>query len=92
MGASLVFMLSLGMSISCGVGLFLAINTLLNGVGTLVASTFVGEVFGILSVCLPFSLVQLLTGFSVVAVGIISFWTARKIFSILMDILGGTTA
>lgn len=92
MGASLVYFLSLGLSIAQGVALFLGINLLLNGVGTIVGTTLIGELFGILSLCLPFSLVQLLSGFGVVAAAIISFLTTRKVFGILMSILGGATA
>lgn len=92
MGAALVFAMSTAISIGFGIVFFTAINALLNGVGSIVATSFIGEVFGILSVCLPFSLVQLLGGFALVANAIITFLSARKIFSILMQLLGGITA
>ena len=92
MGATLVFALSMASSIGVGVAMFLGINVLLNGVGTIVATSLIGEIFGILSCCLPFSLAQLFGGVSLVATAVITFLTARKIFSILTSILGGVKA
>lgn len=92
MGATLVWFLSTGIAIGFGVTFFIAINALLNGAGAIVGTTLVGEIFGILSLCLPFSLTQLLGGIGVIAAAVISFLSARKIFTILMDILGATKA
>ena len=92
MGASLVYFLSLGISIATGVTLFIGINALLNGVGAIVATSLIGEIFGILSCCLPFSLAQLLTGVGLIASAVITFLSVRKIFSILTTILGGSKA
>lgn len=92
MGATLVYFISLGISIGAGVAFFAGINLLLNGVGTIVGTTLIGELFGVFSLCLPFSLTQLLSGFGVIASLLISFLTTRKVFSIIIQVLGGAKA
>lgn len=90
MGATLVWFLSTGISIGFAITFFIGINALLNGIGSFVATTLIGEIFGILSLCLPFSLTQLFTGLGLIVAAVISFLTTRKIFSILMQVLGST--
>lgn len=89
MGSSLVFFLSLTMAVGAGVAFWTAVNAFMNGIGALVATSLIGDILEVISVFLPFSMVQLFGLLAVVFNSIISFWIAQKVFNLLMSLLGG---
>lgn len=89
MGSSLVFLASLTMAIGAGVAFWTAVNAFMNGLGAIVATSLIGDIFEVLSIFLPFSLAQLIALLAVVFNSIISFWIAKKVFNLLMTLLGG---
>lgn len=89
MGSSLVFMLSLTMAIGAGVAFWTVVNSFMNGLGAFVATSLIGDIFELISIYSPFSVVQLLGLLTIVFNSIISFWIARKVFNLMMTLLGG---
>ena len=89
MGSTLVFLSSLTMAIGAGVAFWLGVNTFLNGIGAIVATSLIGDIIEVLSIFLPFSLAQLIGLLAVVFNSIISFWITKKVFNLLMTLLGG---
>lgn len=88
MGSTLVFLISTAITIGFGAVFWLAVQTLFNGFGAIVATSLIGEIFSVMSLCLPFSLVQFFGMVSVAIWAIITFLIARKIFNFMMSLIG----
>lgn len=59
-----------------------AINALISLITTLVFGNIVGEVFAIISACLPFNALAVFGSLMTACVGILSFLIAKKIFDL----------
>ena len=60
----------------------LAINALIQTLGTLLFSNVIGEVIGIISCCLPFNAAAVFGALGTATAGILSFLIAKKIFDL----------
>lgn len=65
----------------CGVFMF-AINALLTFISSLVFTSVIGEVFAIMSACLPFNALAVFGALGVATNVILSFLIAKKIFDL----------
>lgn len=92
MGTTLVWLLSSTVALGFGITFWVAMNALLNGLGSFVATSLIGDIFELMSIYSPFSLVQLLGMLTVVFTSITTFWCARKIFNFMMKLLGTAKA
>lgn len=65
-----------------------AIMSLLGLVQSWVTSSIVGEVFAVLSLCLPFNAFTVFGGIYLMLVGILSFLIARRVYMLTMNLIG----
>ena len=72
--------------ITLSASFMIAISTLLNFVGTISAHSVIGEVFGIISCCLPFNALAVMSALGNVISGILAFIIARKIYNLYKEV------
>lgn len=65
-----------------------AIMALVGYLESFVASSIVGEVLGVLGMCLPFNAVTVFSGIVAILTAILSFLVARRVYMLTMNILG----
>lgn len=86
MGESLVYAIKIALAVACTMAFVVAIITLMSFLISLATSTVLGEVFGLISVYLPFNPATIFGSVSATIVGIIAFLIARKVW----DLTGAT--
>lgn len=69
-----------------GYTFFIAIKTLLDFVSNLVASSVIGEVFGLISVYLPFNASAVFGSIFTVTAAIFAFLISRKVFNMYKEL------
>ena len=91
MGESLVYGIRVALAIAIATVFAAAIVVLMNCLTTLVFGSVVGEIFGIISVFLPFSPAPVFASIALSITGILAFLVARKIYTLCSDFLLGTS-
>ena len=69
--------------IAVGATFMVAINALLTLLSQVVFGSVVGEVFGIISMCLPFNLVAVMGALGTAIAAILAFMVAQKIYDLV---------
>lgn len=82
MGDSVVYAIKIGLAVSATMIFVTAIIALVSLLTSLVSSSIIGEILGILSVYLPFNPVPVFVGVTSSITAILSFLIARKIWDI----------
>ena len=67
-------------------GFMAAINTFVGLLGLITAHTVIGEVFGMLSACLPFDASSVFGAIATTISAILTFMVARKIFDMYKEV------
>lgn len=62
-----------------------AVNTIISFIGVVASNSIIGEVFGIISACLPFNALAVFGAISNVISAILAFLLARKIFNLYKE-------
>lgn len=71
--------------IAVGATFMIAINALLTLLSAVVFGSVVGEVFGIISMCLPFDVVAVFGGIGTAIAAILAFMVAQKIYDLVSE-------
>lgn len=71
--------------IAVGATFMVAINALLTLLSAVVFGSVVGEVFGIISMCLPFNLVSVMGAIGTAIAAILAFMVAQKIYDLVSE-------
>lgn len=86
MGDSIVYAIKIALAVACTTALVVAIVALTSLMISLTTSTILGEIFGLISVYLPFNASLVFGSISAGIVAIISFLVAHKVW----DLTGAT--
>lgn len=84
MGELIVNGIKIGLVVSAGLAFMVALNALIQLVGTLVFGSVIGEVFGIMSMCLPFDLAAVMSAIGLTCAAILSYLIAAKIWALVI--------
>lgn len=85
MGELIVNGIKWGFIIACGVVFAAAILSLLNLLSSLTFGGVISEVFGIMSMCLPFDLSAILSAIGVSITAILAFLVAKKVYELTTE-------
>lgn len=83
MGEMIKFGIKMALIIAVAATFMVAVMTIINLISEVVGGSVIGEVFGIISNCLPFSLSAVIGGILNAGAAILSFITAQKIFNLV---------
>lgn len=83
MGELIVNGIKWGFIIAVGSTFAVAILSLLNLLSTLVFSNIIGEILGLISVCLPFNAGAVFSSLMLTMTAILSFMVAQKIYDLV---------
>lgn len=82
MGESLVYTIKIALAVAASMAFVVAIITLMSFLISLGTSSILGEIFGLISVYLPFNPALIFGTISTTIIGIIAFLIARKVWYI----------
>lgn len=82
MGESLVYTIKIALAVAASMAFVVAIITLMSFIISLGTSSILGEIFGLISVYLPFNPALIFGTISTTIIGIIAFLIARKVWNI----------
>ena len=85
MGELIVNGLKIALIVSIATVFMTAIITLLNAISAVVFVSIVGEILGVISMCLPFNALAVFKAVWTSANLILSFLTAKKVFDLLRN-------
>lgn len=91
MGEMIKFGVKLALAITVATAFFTAITTIINLLTTIVFNNIIGEVFGIMSACLPFNALAVFSAIGTSSAAILSFLVAQKIFNLTRNSLNMTS-
>ena len=91
MGEMIKFGVKLALVIAVATAFFTAITTSINLLTTIVFNNIIGEVFGIMSACLPFNALAVFSAIGTSSAAILSFLVAQKIFNLTGNSLNMTS-
>lgn len=90
MGESLVYAIKVALAIAIATTFASAIIVVVNLLSSIVIHSVVGEVFGLMSVFLPFSPAPVFGAIVLSMSAILAFLVAKKVYSLCSDFLLGT--
>lgn len=82
MGELIVHGIKIALWISLAATFMVAIGTLISFITDLVMGSVIGEVFGIISCCLPFNAIGVINAINAVNTAILAFIVAQKIWNL----------
>lgn len=86
MGDTVVYALKIALAVACTMVFFSAILSVVSLLTSFITSGIVGEIFGLMSVFLPFDAALFFGGIDITLTAILSFLVGRKIW----DLTGAT--
>lgn len=90
MGEMIVFGIKMAAVIAVALVFMTAITTLLNLIVSVVFANVIGEVLGILSMCLPFDAGVVLGGLGTACAAVLAFLVAQKLWSLTNSVFDAT--
>ena len=90
MGEMIVYGIKIAFAISIGLAFAIAINALIQGIVSIVFGNIIGEVLGIISMCLPFDARAVFSAIVGSMSAILAFMIAKKLWELSSDLFSLT--